>query len=250
MNFPLQNIKNVIFLGDTHSISETQYIIEEKIPKNSLIIQCGDLGVGFAHLFSEEKIFIEIVGKLRKLNSKLIAIRGNHDDPKYFTEYHTLNKKYSNDIYLASDYTRFCCNGKSFLLVGGAISVDRIIRTINRTWWIDEEFFLAKSKIIHSDILVTHSSPDYCAPVEVDQSVKNWASIEHKVTKGISNLLEELIKERKKISELVSLVNPKLHVYGHFHFSNYEVIGDRIYKLLGINELWELPCVENKSSEL
>jgi hypothetical protein len=43
---------------------------------------------------------------------------------------------------LLPDYTTLHMNGQSWLLVGGAISIDRIDRVLERTWWPGEAFQL------------------------------------------------------------------------------------------------------------
>jgi len=225
LNFSKQ--KRVVYLGDTHG--EFRPLYENIIALNDvLFIHVGDLGVGF-NWKKEEKSLQSINAILLQQNSKLVSIRGNHDDPALF------DGKYSEtftNIYLAPDYTTFNFNGESYQLIGGAVSIDRTCRVPSISYWVDEGVKFLPELLVKSDVLVTHSAPTQCTPVGVNNSLLNyWFGID-------DTLREDLIKERKLLSSLLEVVNPKLHVYGHFHSSKIEKINSCVHKLLDIHEMW------------
>ena len=65
---------------------------------------------------------------------------------------------------LLRDYTNLHLNGQSWLLVGGAISIDRIDRVLGRSWWPGEAFELREDLAQPADVLVTHSGPEWIGP--------------------------------------------------------------------------------------
>lgn len=92
--------------------------------------------------------------KLRKANNEMIIIRGNHDCPKRF-----IGKWIEEKILFAEDYHILEFNDKKIQLVGGAISIDRSERVVNRSWWVNEEVKFIPERIEKVDILITHATP-------------------------------------------------------------------------------------------
>lgn len=231
------NVEDVIFLGDTHRL-DIAYLLESHLGKsnNQLIIHAGDMGEGFNEAKIDNLSLQENYDYLVKYNNYLIVCRGNHSDPSWFSDNHWANKKFGDRIYFAPDYSLFKINELSYQIIGGAISIDRKGRTPHADWWPDEVFKLDKSKCQKVDILVTHSAPDFCHPVKFTEIVYGWMSRD-------LHLKSELIQERQDITKAFRICNPSLHVSGHFHSSNYEVINNIIHKSLGIDELWDMPIL-------
>jgi len=223
---------NILFHGDSHGDWRSIFHHAQAM-KDCLHIHVGDIGMGFIDPELERQQWKTINEILAENNSRFIGIRGNHDNPAFFK---SDTSHYLEHIYFAPDYTYFECIGTIFLLVGGAISIDRTNREKNVSWWEDEVFVYDESKIRKADVLVTHTTPDYCSPVEYASVVHYWIVEEAK--KGRVTLYNELVTERDILSKLVAAVNPRLHVYGHFHDSCNERINGRIHRLMDIYEAW------------
>jgi len=241
------NYDNIAFCGDIHgNFSKLVNYIKIVRITNCVIFICGDFGIGF----NKEQFYIDEFNKLSKILEKhnvlIAAIRGNHDNPKYFKEI-----KYYGNFLLIPDYTIIEVNNKNILALGGAISVDRYQRKIDmqkqlkyaktikhECYWVDEEFILNENILSNTsniDIVFSHSCPSFCPPF----------------TKGImldyidrdKSLIEDCAKERinfTKAFDIIYKYNPKLSnwYYGHFHSSHKINVNDVNFTCLDIMEIY------------
>lgn len=230
----------ILLIGDVHgNFRELTYQLSERKIHDMNLIQVGDFGVGFKKLQHEQNELQILNSFLQAHNNVLFVIRGNHDDPAYFT-----GRSAFSNIYYIEDYSIVEIGGKNILCIGGAISVDRLARTIGVNYWPNEKFVLDEGKLAKAlasinqlDIVVTHTAPKEFWPIELDYIVKYFATRDH-------SLLEELESERSDISALLKLIlnhgfSPTDWYYGHFHTS---VSGHALglqYHALGIMEFTE-----------
>jgi len=243
-------MKPIYFLGDIHEEFEIlkQEIISFDI-RDCYIIQVGDFGIGFKDLENNKQILGHLNKFLRIRNIDMFAIRGNHDDPKFFTcDYYLSNLK------LLKDYTQLNINDINFLFIGGAISIDRMKRikkneinksldNPNRCYWKDEVFNFDEDKlnsIEGVDVLVCHNAPDFAVP----NNNFGFPDIVREFAEKDSNLIKELLDERKIITKAFDILseknNIKHYIYGHFHRSYNMKIVDTNFRVLNCHELWEL----------
>ena len=111
----------ILLLGDIHGNFEyVKYLIKNHQISDCTIIQVGDFGVGFTHESNQIEVLMHLNKFLKLKNITMYALRGNHDDPKYFLG----NHMYSN-LKLVEDYFTLEIDGHKILLIGGAISIDR-----------------------------------------------------------------------------------------------------------------------------
>ena len=218
-------------MGDIHG---DFYIIERRLhtlEEGSLLIQVGDFGVGFRPA-SEKSHFEEINKILEKKNITLYVIRGNHDDPSLFGTTH-------GRIHLLEDYTFENINGKDWLFIGGATSIDRIFRRAGTNYWPEEKLNCQLQKVKKCDVLVTHSAPAVCAPH--DDSASLWNVITMFVPEIHTNercmLHNELAEERQRLTEIFEKAKPSHLYYGHFHFKEKEIVNGCYCRLLHCNEI-------------
>lgn len=200
--------KPIYIVGDVHGKFRNliQYIHEKSID-NCYLICVGDLGIGFNYSFKGEieacKTFNEF---LKELNINFLSIRGNHDDPAFFKGASRLN---FTNFELLEDYTVRELNGEKFLFVGGAVSIDRLFRKQDISYWIDEIFVLDESKIVECDVLITHSAPNWIGSFDKN-GIEGWC-------KRDPHLWDECLKERQDHNDLFKLAKPKKSYHGHFH---------------------------------
>jgi len=235
------------FLGDIHG---NFAVIIDLCYYNKLyncnIIQVGDFGIGFKSIHAD-KHNLGILNKvLQERNVHLYAIRGNHDNPSWFSDevFNDTMSKFSN-VTLVPDYSILNLGKHNIMCVGGAVSIDRIYRQNNNLgYWPEEKFETPKPWLLPSaedceiSVVVTHNAPAYCTPTNFNNLVYSYA------TNDI-HLLADLTEERLRISRLFELIREKghqiqHHFYGHYHFSNTEFINETCHKLLDINELYLL----------
>jgi hypothetical protein len=94
-----------------------------------------------------------------------------------------------------------------------------------------------KDNISTIDIVVTHTAPHYAFPRGSADIVDHYCSID-------SNLRYDLDYERKQVSNLheflMTKYKPTHWIYGHFHNTKKEMISGTEFKLLNINELYQV----------
>ncbi len=228
--------KPIYVLGDIHgNIEFVKYHIETYSMSDCIIIQVGDFGIGFRSEVNEN-LTLKLLNKFSKLrNITMYAIRGNHDDPYYFG-----GKHISSNLILLKDYSVLELEGFNFLLVGGAISIDRKIRVKGKSYWEGELFVLDEQKLSDIkgiDVVITHNSPDFAFPIGLNDLVMHYAQND-------VHLLTELPKERGLISkmyDILSLNNDiKKWYFGHFHTAKTQEINGIIFTALNINEFKEV----------
>lgn len=233
-----RNINNTIYqdincdfiaiVGDIHgNFSHLKNIVSQHRLRNCCLICVGDLGVGFKHPNIEKKNFEELNDFFAHESITFLSIAGNHDDPKYFNGLIDFNH-----FKLLPDYSQLRINGKHFLFVGGAISIDRGIRLPNLSWWEGEEFIFDKSLAQKCDILVTHTAPNWIGPNDKNQIASFCQRDE--------TLWDECCQERQDMNQLIELTQPQKHFCGHFHISQSAVNGTCHSRILNENEICEI----------
>ena len=243
----------LMVLGDTHGenmkiapmILQKYHLANDKETK--CILHVGDFGMGFISLKGEILQLVRLNERLKKYNTYLYVIRGNHDDPQYFNddvfkEENGING-FSN-IKLLNDHTLLSLdiNGESkkVYCIGGAYSVDRSQRTIGKSYWLDEKFVLPsldeRNKIGDVDVVITHTRPTGIWPVE-KSSISHWIMKDNQLYYDLdweSNDMKILFDSLKSNNTSFK------HYYGHFHNSNVEYFGEYKHECLNIDQLVEI----------
>ena len=229
------NNKNVnIFTGDIHGDFKNFVHIICDINKfrDCNIFVLGDIGVGFYKDNYYINLFNDINKKLKRNNIILIFIRGNHDDPTFFT----CDKFNKSNIIFVDDYDIIKTYRYNVLCVGGAISIDRkdrwsfdrkTQRIIPDGYWQNEAVqdipnnFIEFIKDINIDIVCSH-----CAPNFIENDYKN---IPQKYIDNDINLLND-IKTNQQILDNLFMKYLKNKIskwyYGHYHRDRFCVCDD------------------------
>lgn len=240
----------ILFLGDIHgNFNYIAHEIKRKKITNCTIIQVGDFGIGFTTPKNDLKILEAFNLFLKEHNIVMYAIRGNHDNPKFFQGDYIFD-----NLKLITDYTVLEIEDHKILCVGGAVSVDRVPRlnemqkaaryvSKKEQFWFDEKFVFEEDKVKdlkEVDIVVTHTAPEWCVPDNRNgfgAFVEGFAYYDNK-------LLEDLAFERAEVTKMFKLLNQnnniKYHFYGHFHRHDITINGYTTHMLLDINEFWML----------
>jgi predicted phosphodiesterase len=214
--------QNLYIIGDSHGEWDTLFRKLDHLEiDNCDLLHVGDVGIGFKAPGKQNREIELINNSFKKRNIKFLAVRGNHDDPSYFDG----QINYSN-FELLPDYTYREFNGEKFLFVGGAVSIDRIKRVPNMSWWKDEEFTLKPDLIKKVDVLITHSAPSWSGPFD-KSGIASWCVKD-------STLWDECVAERYAHDKLIVECSPKKHYCGHFHLSSNVKVGDCVSQILDI----------------
>ena len=255
---------NVYCVGDIHGeFDGFIHYIKTHNMNDSVIIVCGDIGMGFHKLAYYDVALTKINNAAEKLNSDVYFFRGNHDDPSYFN-----GKEFIlSNVKLIPDYSVIEVNGETpmnLLCVGGGISIDRSYRIVNRrndimvyslyhpyaskeeaetnvpqTYWENEPPIFdpllldeIKENGINIDVVCAHSCPSFCDPTH-KYGIEGWLERDEK-------LGEDIDSERKVMDSIYNKLLEDGHplqkwFYGHFHRSNTEVINNVTFIMLNMN---------------
>lgn len=268
--------RNIYYIGDTHGDLRriAGKIHNGAFAEGSILIHVGDVGLGFHEL--DRWLVNSLDDLLTNKNLRLLAIRGNHDDPAFFSTTGLLDRSgrvmveeefvnidsihgqhapsssatgFTKSLYLLHDYQSLLIDGRKFMFIGGAISVDRKHRVAQGSgYWEGEvisrisrealdrfsETYLTDTPL---DVLVTHSAPMEFAPADDPEKgsdvVRHFAKVQNDLT-----LVQECLDERKYLSLVREVLSPKEWYYGHFHKSANSVYKGTEYRCLDIQETY------------
>lgn len=259
-------MKGFIVIGDTH---RNHKLIIHRIKtlqiEDTTLLHVGDFGVGYLKYSREIEELETLNDFLASKNCHLYVIRGNHDNPIFFEG----NHDYSN-LHLMPDYSVIEVNGEKVLMVGGAVSVNRVeLRDImlhnlnynkfDEYWWKDEAFVLDMDKLKDlRDIryVVTHSCPNFTFPFN-DQSnipLSHGSFVESYVHRfGDTSLKNDLNKERNNITEMYNILNENNYIdkwfYGHYHTSERQLVDSTNFILLDCDEFYNVTQIETNEND-
>jgi len=244
-----ENGKNFV-TGDTHGTYDIKKIHKwynkalkkynfDEDKKNNLFI-LGDWGALWhekhePHKFKKD---LELQLKYAKKKYQLFVIPGNHENynlinqlpivekfggkMRKLTPYSPYNPdKYYGDIYLLERGEIYTINGQKILALGGALSQDRSLRTLNVDYWeeelwsIQEEYNCLDNLDKHNwnvDIVLSHTCPSFVGNYYLHKLHGNNFNIfgknNGKTKEPTSVFFEHLIKEGLEFKEW--------H-FGHWH---------------------------------
>lgn len=226
-------VKDVLLIGDIHGEwDDLKQKLKRYAIRDCYLICVGDLGVGFAaYVAKEHRIHASLNEFMARRNIHFMSIRGNHDDPKYFTPAHDWRWTHFD---LIADYSTKIINGEKWQFVGGGLSVDRTgnHRRLNSTYWADEAFILRPDLAEKCDVLVTHSAPSWSGPADKGSVIRSWE-------KRDPTIWAECVEERKLHDRLYEICQPRKHYAGHFHEYHTTKMNGSVSIILGILQLIE-----------
>lgn len=242
------NFDILYVLGDTHgeNMRIAPHLIGDDKSLKKCILHCGDFGIGFSSIKGDVTMMERLNTRLKKYNITMYVVRGNHDDPKWFNSTGTITEGYQfSNVILVPDHTILNLTiqdeEKVVYMNGGAVSIDRINRTPNKSYWWNENVTALSAKDLadipdNLDIVITHTRPQGVFPLD-KRGIEYW------LLKDMA-LDVDLDIELEVISDIFEEINAKnseyRHYYGHFHDSFTECIDDRWHNLLNICELREV----------
>lgn len=211
-------------LGDTHGNTSWVKHAIETFAKNDIktIIQVGDFGIYQSHSGMSFTHSINVA--LDQHGMDMIVVPGNHEDWDYIEELYIHDDGWArlgHNIRVAPRGHRWEMEGKTFVGLGGAPSVDRAYRVDmmqrypkQKLWWEQEAITQAdvdkQLEDGHADVMVCHDAP--------------WGvpGIENKIATNPfgfdTNDLSYALEGRQRMLHALRAVQPKLFLHGHYHF--------------------------------
>lgn len=199
----------IYITGDTHGHFERIQIFCEQhhTTKDDIIIILGDAGINFSGLFKDniKKDF------LSHLPITLFCIHGNHEQRPFTIPTYKEKSWHEGIVYVEDEYPNlvfakdgeiYDFDGKKTMVIGGAYSIDKMMRIVyGYGWWEDEQPSEEIKQYVEQqlnlnqwkmDVILSHTCPMKYEPVEVfllgidqnrvDQSTEIWLDeIENKL---------------------------------------------------------------------
>ena len=199
-------MSKVTFIGDVHGLMDKYERLLLRYMEPT--IQVGDMGVGFRK--NNKWITTEA------LADKDRWFHGNHDDPKMCEK----EKGYLG---------RYGVTKEGIFYMGGAFSVDAFYRRAMIDWWPNEQLNLEELgealdlyKKTKPDVVATHDCPRSLYPFMLQKIGKPEGPLYENAT---SHALEAMLNFHQ----------PKVWIFGHWHRSVDEVVGNT--RFICLNEL-------------
>ena len=200
----------IYITGDTHGdIDYTKLLIlkEKKLSYDDYLIICGDAGI----VWSKETLPYHL--KLyNDIGCTIIYVDGNHENFSMLNEMPLVEYKgalmhmIDKHIFHVLRGEIMTLEGKTFLCIGGAHSIDKIYRTEYVSWWPEED-------------ITEH---------DIDNAIENLKKVNNTVDYVITHCVDSktVTKEFKfkrdnssdQLSFIDKVVSYRRWFFGHYHF--------------------------------
>ena len=220
-------------IGDTHgAFHAVKQWIDEYAEKGDTIISVGDFG---STAYPKR---LEALGKrLDDAGVRCLVNRGNHSIPIFHQE----RRRFGNGaLKFMSDYSVETVGSRTYLFLGGAVSVDRLQRVEGKNMWRGEEFQYNEEilkEVRGIDTIISHSVPLFAAPRPVGEGY----FINHFVRQGDRNLKRDLIAEGSDLLNAYSILSEnnvvKNFYAGHWHCTHRYDRRPTTFRILDIDEI-------------
>ena len=196
----------VYITGDIHGepIRIFEFAQRHQLTENDVMILLGDVGANYYGDERDERV----KETLSNVKAQVLCIHGNHEMRPWETSGYTLTEWNGGKVWVQEEYPNllfakdgeiFAIEGKRYIAIGGAYSVDSYWRIQRHAgWWKTEQpteeikrFVEKQLQENEIDIILSHTCPRKYEPIEaflafidqstVDKSTEDWLdSIEEK----------------------------------------------------------------------
>ena len=226
--------------GDTAGLKATIEILDLR---DCTIILLGDVGI---FRYRDYKRYRTLDSLCSDRNIMVYAIRGNHDNPGFFSEFVTdISERFWNkftNFKPVHDHAKIKYKGKIGYVISGATSRDRCLRkNFQRTyvdfnnlyrggdWWPKEAIKVMQAD--DADFILSH-----IGPLNSDMQI----DIPGKFIEMDPYLESELKLEQQLLHNMLNYMQPKRWYFGHYHVNKNYLINNTKCIILGINTLTKM----------
>lgn len=201
----------IAFAGDWHANTHwARQMVDYAAQREAeCIVHLGDYGWQYMHAFVKDMQHM-----LRRAGLHAYVIDGNHED---FTKLWNFplqpdgTRKISPNVHYLPRGYRFDWDGLRFMACGGAVSVDKHLRSENLSWWPQEQITDEDVRTCAQggpvDVLLTHDCPTGVDIPYLDKASPYFPAA----------ALTESDAHRTKLLTVASAATPKLIFHGHYH---------------------------------
>lgn len=208
---------NVLMAGDWHGNASWSYGVIRQLPEllpdehPRIVVHCGDFG--FWPGPAGERYLRKLDRLLERSGAVLWFVDGNHDWHPGLEKLPRTREGlgWAGDrIFHLPRGHRWTWHGRTWLALGGAVSLDRVIRTEGKDWWPEEDITVDQAAAVSqagpADVMVTHECPAgvhhefgpppaWWDPADMDRSDAN----------------------RARLRSVVDSARPTHLIHGHLH---------------------------------
>ena len=199
--------------GDTHGKFQriTDFCEQEKTSREDIMIILGDAGINYSGwVLDREKKEL-----LKTLPITLFCIHGNHEQRPDTIDSYAEKRWHGGIVYWEEDYPNllfakdgeiFDLDGKQTIVIGGAYSIDKMIRVIyGYGWWADEQPSDEIKRYVEEqlekrnwkiDVILSHTVPLKYEPREMFMTGVDQSSVD-KSTEEWLDWIEEKLEYQK-----------------------------------------------------
>lgn len=204
------------FHGNTRwAVSVLEFFAEREI---KTVYQLGDFGIWPG---ADGKAFLdEMKDACKRLGITLWITPGNHEDwtqieDDKWTERQVLAEGEGWEVALLPRGYAWELDGRSFISLGGAPSIDFQWRKEGKSWWPEEAIEPKHlERLDKADVMLAHDAPDGSTQQVQDIISGNpmgWPQ----------DGLDYCAVGRNLMNQAVAIVEPKLFAHGHYHVFGY-----------------------------
>jgi hypothetical protein len=183
-----------------------------------VIVHAGDFGAWRSHPH-----FLDGLNEaLAKDEAIVYFVDGNHEDHPWLHELAGTPDPQqpvgirSNIIWLPRGY-RWTWHARTWLALGGAVSVDRALRTEGWDWFPEETITHTQAQRIiadgRADVMICHDTPS-SVPLRLPPPSRLWA--DHDLARSD--------RHREQLQEIVDAVQPAHLIHGHYHLDQDRIV--------------------------
>lgn len=176
-----------------------------------IIVHLGDFGIWPGP--DGREYLSEVTAALGAADAELWFVDGNHED---FSQLARLRpgpdgrSPVTERIWHLPRGHRWRWHGRVWLALGGAVSVDRALRTAGVDWWPEEEITWRQAGAVidagQADVMLTHDCPGG-VPHDFPPPPRSWAAADLRRSEAHRGLLREVVLS----------VEPRWLMHGHLH---------------------------------
>ena len=199
----------IFITGDTHGnydFDKLKVLMQKELTFNDYLIICGDVAICWS--VKELPYFLNLY---RQLGCTIFFVDGNHENFDMLNSFPLV--EYKGAIMHQIDEHIFHIlrgeilnlDGTKFLCIGGACSIDKLYRTINVSWWKEEE-------------ITNH---------DIDNAISNLEKVNYEVDYVITHCIDTktIIKSlgyrrdvcTDQLTFVDKIVKYKMWYCGHYH---------------------------------
>lgn len=209
------------FAGDWHGDAgwARQRIFKAAKDGVKLLVHLGDFGFWYSNVPFAQRVS----DSATKYGIEVWVVPGNHEDYGMLERLPVDDQGRAvaapNVLGLPRGH-RFDIDGVHFAAIGGAVSIDRLLRAPSTSWWAAEEITDEQEALAiaggRADVLLTHDAPSGTRVPLLPRAMRSgWVTPE---------VLLDAEAHRLRLRRITDALSPKWLLHGHYHAYYADII--------------------------